>query len=220
MKKLVYSMMLSSMVVLGANAHEIWLKQSEDKKEAKLFFGHFADDEKESGEKFERIKEGVAYPKDAIKEVKRNNDNITYSLSKKSDIIVVQEGEPRKSREAGITTKRVVYSKAGVENKEAITALDIVPIEKTNSFKLLYNNEVLAKKDVKVISPTSWEKTFTTNDKGEFTIHTPWIGFYLIEANFEDDTKGEVDGKAYDKTVHAISYTIENTQGLTWKINK
>lgn len=186
-----------------------------------MFFGHFADNQKESGEKFERIKEGVTYPKDLVKEIKRNNDNITYTLSKKSDIVVVQEGEPRKNRDTGITTKRIAYIKAGRTTTEVITAFDIVPIEKnSNTFKLVYNNQGVKKSEIKVISPTGWEKTFMTDDNGDFTIITPWKGSYLIQTKYEDETKGEVDGKAYDKTVHVMTYTIENNQGLSWEIKK
>ena len=221
MKKLVYIMMSLSVIVLGANAHEVWLKLDDKKNEAQLFFGHFADNQKESGEKFERIKEGVTYPKDLIKEIKRNNDNITYTLSKKSDIVVVQEGEPRKNRDTGITTKRIAYIKAGRTTTEVITAFDIVPIEKnSNTFKLVYNNQGVKKSEIKVISPTGWEKTFMTDDNGDFTIITPWKGSYLIQTKYEDETKGEVDGKAYDKTVHVMTYTIENNQGLSWEIKK
>ncbi|MCG3703998.1 DUF4198 domain-containing protein [Aliarcobacter butzleri] len=221
MKKLVYTMMLSSIVILGANAHEVWLKLDDKKNEAQLFFGHFADNQKESGEKFERIKEGVTYPKDLVKEIKRNNDNITYTLSKKSDIVVVQESEPRKNRDTGITTKRIAYIKAGRTTTEVIIAFDIVPIEKnSNTFKLVYNNQGVKKSEIKVISPTGWEKTFMTDDNGDFTIITPWKGPYLIQAKYEDETKGEVDGKAYDKTVHVMTYTIENNQGLSWEIKK
>ncbi|MDN5045579.1 hypothetical protein O8C96_07655 [Aliarcobacter butzleri] len=221
MKKLVYIMMSLSVMVLGANAHEVWLKLDDKKNEAQLFFGHFADNQKESGEKFERIKEGVTYPKDLIKEIKRNNDNITYTLSKKSDIVVVQESEPRKNRDTGITTKRIAYIKAGRTTTEVITAFDIVPIEKnSNTFKLVYNNQGVKKSEIKVVSPTGWEKTFMTDDNGDFTIITPWKGSYLIQAKYEDETKGEVDGKAYDKTVHVMTYTIENNQGLSWEIKK
>ncbi|MBF7066094.1 hypothetical protein [Aliarcobacter butzleri] len=221
MKKLVYIMMSLSVIVLGANAHEVWLKLDDKKNEAQLFFGHFADNQKESGEKFERIKEGVTYPKDLVKEIKRNNDNITYTLSKKSDIVVVQESEPRKNRDTGITTKRIVYIKAGRTTTEVITAFDIVPIEKnSNTFKLIYNNQAVKKSEIKVVSPTGWEKTFMTDDNGDFTIITPWKGSYLIQAKYEDETKGEVDGKAYDKTVHVMTYTIENNQGLSWEIKK
>lgn len=221
MKKLVYIMMSLSVIVLGANAHEVWLKLDDKKNEAQLFFGHFADNQKESGEKFERIKEGVTYPKDLVKEIKRNNDNITYTLSKKSDIVVVQESEPRKNRDTGITTKRIAYIKAGRTITEVITAFDIVPIEKnSNTFKLIYNNQGVKKSEIKVVSPTGWEKTFMTDDNGDFTIITPWKGSYLIQAKYEDETKGEVDGKAYDKTVHVMTYTIENNQGLSWEIKK
>ncbi|MFW2591795.1 hypothetical protein ACN5PC_07740 [Aliarcobacter butzleri] len=221
MKKLVYIMMSLSVIVLGANAHEVWLKLDDKKNEAQLFFGHFADNQKESGEKFERIKEGVTYPKDLVKEIKRNNDNITYTLSKKSDIVVVQESEPRKNRDTGITTKRIAYIKAGRIATDVITPFDIVPIEKnSNTFKLVYNNQAVKKSEIKVISPTGWEKTFMTDDNGDFTIITPWKGSYLIQAKFEDETKGEVDGKAYDKTVHVMTHTIENNQGLSWEIKK
>ncbi|MDN5105056.1 hypothetical protein O8C79_07125 [Aliarcobacter butzleri] len=221
MKKLVYIMMSLSVIVLGANAHEVWLKLDDKKNEAQLFFGHFADNQKESGEKFERIKEGVTYPKDLIKEIKRNNDNITYTLSKKSDIVVVQESEPRKNRDTGITTKRIAYIKAGRTTTEVITAFDIVPIEKnSNTFKLVYNNQGVKKSEIKVVSPTGWEKTFMTDDNGDFTIITPWKGSYLIQVKYEDETKGEVDGKAYDKTVHVMTYAIENNQGLSWEIKK
>ncbi|WP_323596071.1 hypothetical protein [Aliarcobacter butzleri] len=221
MKKLVYIMMSLSVMVLGANAHEVWLKLDDKKNEAQLFFGHFADNQKESGEKFERIKEGVTYPKDLVKEIKRNNDNITYTLSKKSDIVVVQESEPRKNRDTGITTKRIAYIKAGRTTTEVITAFDIVPIEKnSNTFKLVYNNQGVKKSEIKVISPTGWEKAFMTDDNGDFTIITPWKGSYLIQTKYEDETKGEVDGKAYDKTVHVMTYTIENNQGLSWEIKK
>lgn len=221
MKKSVYIMMSLLVMVLGANAHEVWLKLDDKKNEAQLFFGHFADNQKESGEKFERIKEGVTYPKDLIKEIKRNNDNITYTLSKKSDIVVVQEGEPRKNRDTGITTKRIAYIKAGRTATDVITAFDIASIEKnSNTFKLIYNNQGVKKSEIKVVSPTGWEKTFMTDDNGDFTIITPWKGSYLIQAKYEDETKGEVDGKAYDKTVHVMTYTIENNQGLSWEIKK
>lgn len=220
MKKLVYTMMLSSIAILGANAHEVWLKLDEKKNEANLYFGHFADNQKESGEKF-KIKEGVTYPKDLVKEIKKNDDNIAYVLSKKSDIVVVQEGEPRKNRDTGIITKRISYSKAGRTTLEAITIFDIIPVEKnSNTFKLVYDKKPVAKSEIKVISPTGWEKTFMTDDNGDFTITTPWKGSYLIQVKYEDETKGEVDGKAYDKTVHVMTYTIENNQGLSWEIKK
>lgn len=221
MKKFVYGMVLSSVVVLGVNAHEIWLEKDDKKKEAKLYFGHYADNEKESGEKFERIQEGVSYPKDLVKSVKRNNDNITYTLTKNSDIVIVQEGEPRLSRATGITTKRVAYSKVGISSKEAITKFDIVPVDASkNIFKLILDSKPLAKTEVTAISPTGWTKSFMTKDNGEFTVETPWKGGYLLQTRYEDNTKGEVNGKTFDKTVHALSLNLKVDKGLPWEVKK
>ena len=221
MKKLVYSMLLSSIAVVSVNAHEIWLELDEKKNEAKLFFGDFDGKQTESGEKFARIKEGVSYPAELVKDVKRDDNSITYTLSKKSDIAVVRASEPRKARNSEIVEYRIAYNKAGRTSTEAIVDFDIVPVAKdSNSFKLLFKNEPIKKSKVTVISPTGWEKTFELDDKGEFTIHTPWIGKYLIQASFEDETKGEVDGKTFDKTIHSISHTIDVNQGLPWNIKK
>ena len=217
MKKLIYSMLLSTIAVVSVNAHEIWLDLDEKKNEAKLFFGDFDGKQTESGEKFARIKEGVSYPADLVTQVKRNDNNVTYTLSKKSDIAVVRTSEPRKARDSEIVENKISYTKAGRTSLESIIDFDILPVSKnSNSFKLVFKNEPIKKSKVKVISPTGWEKTFELDEKGEFTIHTPWIGKYLLQASFEDETKGEVDGKAFDKTVHSISYTIDVNQGLPW----
>ena len=199
MKKLVYSILLSSLAVVSANAHEIWLELDEKKNEAKLFFGDFDGKQTESGEKFARIKEGVSYPADLVKDVKRDNNSITYTLSKKSDIVVIRTSEPRKARDSELIENKIAYTKAGRTSLESIVDFDIVPVSKdSNSFKLVFKNVPIKKSKVTDISPTGWEKTFEVNDKGEFTFHTPWIGKYLLQASLEDEIKGEVDGKVFD----------------------
>ncbi|QKF76921.1 DUF4198 domain-containing protein [Arcobacter defluvii] len=221
MKKLVYLIFLSLFATISLNAHEIWLELDDKKDEAKLFFGHFDGKQLESGEKFSRIKEGEVYPTELLKEVKKNNNNITYVLNKKGDITIVRTSEPRKARDSEIIENKIAYSKAGRTNTQVVTDFDIIPIEKnSNTFKIVFKNEPIKKSKIRVISPTGWEKTFDSNDKGEFTIHTPWIGKYLIQANFEDETKGEIDGKEYDKTIHAITYTIDVEQGIPWNIKR
>ena len=221
MKKLLGSILLSSFAITGMNAHEVWLDLDDKKTEAKLYFGHFAGNKIEGGKKFERIKEGVTYPKGLVKDVKRNENNIVYSLSKKSDIIAIRESKPREARNSKTIVKRISYSKAGRTGTKAITAFDIVPIEEnSNTFKVVYNNDVVKESKIIVISPTEWTKNFITNDKGEFTIQTPWNGTYLIKASYEDDTKNETGKEVYDKKVHSLTYTIKETQGLPWEHTK
>lgn len=217
MKKFIYSMLLSAICVISVNAHEIWLELDEKKNEAKLFFGHFDGKQTESGEKFARIKEGVSYPDGLVKEIKRNENNVTYFLNQKSDIAVLRTSEPRKARDSEIVENKIAYTKAGRTSFESIIDFDIVPLAKnSNSFKIVFKNEPIKKSKIRVISPTGWEKTFESDDKGEFTIHSPWIGKYLLLATLEDETKGEFEGKAFDKTIYSLAYTIEENQGISW----
>lgn len=219
MKKFIYLMFLSSISIISVNAHEIWLELDEKKNEAKLYFGEFDTKQIESGENFSRIKDGVSFPIDLVKEVVRNDNNITYTLNKKSDIGVVRKLEPKKAKNSEVIEYKIAYHKAGRNSTESIIDFDIVPLTKdSNSFKLLFKNQQIKKSKVKVVSPTGWEKTFEVDDKGEFTIHTPWIGKYLLQASFEEETKGEIEGKTFDKIVHLISYTIDVNQGLPWLI--
>lgn len=212
-------MFLSSISIISVNAHEIWLELDEKKNEAKLYFGEFDTKQIESGENFSRIKDGVSFPTDLVKEVVRNDNNITYTLNKKSDIGVVRKSEPKKAKNSEVIEYKIAYHKAGRNSTESIIDFDIVPLTKdSNSFKLLFKNQQIKKSKVKVVSPTGWEKTFEVDDKGEFTIHTPWIGKYLLQASFEEETKGEIEGKTFDKIVHLISYTIDVNQGLPWLI--
>lgn len=212
-------MFLSSISIISVNAHEIWLELDEKKNEAKLYFGEFDAKQIESGENFSRIKDGVSFPTDLVKEVVRNDNNITYTLNKKSDIGVVRKLEPKKAKNSEVIEYKIAYHKAGRNSTESIIDFDIVPLTKdSNSFKLLFKNQQIKKSKVKVVSPTGWEKTFEVDDKGEFTIYTPWIGKYLLQASFEEETKGEIEGKTFDKIVHLISYTIDVNQGLPWLI--
>jgi uncharacterized GH25 family protein len=221
LKKIIYSILLSAIAVLNANAHGIWLELDDKKDEAKLYFGEWENGKAEGADKLKRIKGEDVYPKELVKEIIRKDNYISYNLTKKSDFAVIEAGEPRKSKNDDTISRKISYAKAGRINTNSIIAFDVIPVkENSNTFKLVYNNEAMIKTSVTVISPTKWEKTFRTDDKGEFTIHTPWVGKYLIEVSFEDLTKGEVDGKPYDKTVHSLSYMIEVNQGLPWDSKK
>ena len=50
MKKLVYGVLTSAILLSNANSHEIWIEKDK-KNEANIFFGEFADGQKE-GDKF------------------------------------------------------------------------------------------------------------------------------------------------------------------------
>ena len=146
MKKLISSIILSSITAIVANAHGFWLEIDEKTNEAKFYFGDWEDNKKESGSKLERIKANVFYPTDVVKETKRNDNHIAFSLNKKSDLVVVESGEPRKAKDEKdpTITRKISYVKAGRTSFEPISFMDIVPLkENSNSFKLVYNNEIM-----------------------------------------------------------------------------
>lgn len=217
MRKLVYTVILSSLAVLSANAHEIWVEK-DSKYEANIYFGEFADGEKEGAKFLDRLKANTFFPKGIVKDVKRGENSISLTLTKDSDLVLVEAGEPRLNRNTQITARKISYAKTGRDDTKVLANFDLVPVEKnSNTFKLVFDNKQMPKTKVTVVSPTKWEKSFYTNEQGEVTISTPWKGTYLLEASFEDNTKGEVEGKAFDKTIHAITHTIKVEQGLPWE---
>lgn len=65
-----------------------------------------------------------------VKDVKRDDNSITYTLSKKSDIAVVRTSEPRKARNSEIVENKISYTKAGRTSVESIIDFDIIPLQK------------------------------------------------------------------------------------------
>ena len=217
MKKLVYGVLTSAILLSNANSHEIWIEKDK-KNEANIFFGEFEKKKKEGAKFLDRLKVDTFYPKDIVKNITRKENSIVVGLSKDSDLILVETGEPRLNKNTQVTARKISYAKTGRTNTDTLANFDLVPVEKnSNTFKLLFDKKPMSKTKVTVVSPTKWEKSFYTNEQGEVTISTPWIGTYLLETSFEDNSKGEVDGKSFDKTIHAITYTIKVEQGLPWE---
>lgn len=217
MKGIIYSFATILLFASSVNAHEIWIEKDK-KDEANIFFGEFADGQKEGAKFLDRLKADTFYPKDVIKEIKRVEDSIALTLSKDSDLVLVEVSEPRLNKTTQVTARKISYAKTGRTNTDVLANFDLVPLEKnSNTFKLLFDKKPMSKTKVTVVSPTKWEKSFYTNEQGEVTISTPWIGTYLLETSFEDNSKGEVDGKSFDKTIHAMTYTIKVEQGLPWE---
>ena len=94
MKKLVYGVLTSAILLSNANSHEIWIEKDK-KNEANIFFGEFADSQKEGAKFLDRLKVDTFYPKDIVKDLKREENSIALTLSKDTDLILVEVSEPR-----------------------------------------------------------------------------------------------------------------------------
>ena len=220
MKRLVYGVLTSAIFLSNASAYAIWMEK-EKKDKVNIYFSEFSEDQKERSKFLNKLKVDTFYPKDIVKDLKREENSIALTLSKDSDLILVEVSEPRLNKNTQQSIRKISYAKVGATNTEALAKFDFISVEKnSNTFKLLFDNKPLVKIKVTVVSPTKWEKNFYTNENGEFEIQTPWIGTYLLEASFEENIKGEENGKTFDKTIHVITNSINLEQGLPWKINK
>ncbi len=215
MKKSILTVLIVAMGTTSVFAHNIWA--SKNKKEVKLYFGDWADDVLEKGERLNMLKTEVILPSNNVKQITREEGYILIKLEQSLDTVVINEQEPRKSRINQNITRSIVAARAGRNDTTALAALDMIPQKpNSNTFTLIYQNEPLTKKSITVYSPTTWSKTFKTNDKGEFTIHTPWQGEYMIEVKYEDKTAGQINEKPYESTNYTTTLTFNVENGITW----
>mgnify|MGYP000753509471 CR=1 FL=1 len=112
MKKLVYGVLTSAILLSNANSHEIWIEKDK-KNEANIFFGEFADGQKEGDKFLDRLKVDTFYPKDIVKNITRKENSIVVGLSKDSDLILVETGEPRLNKNTQVTARKISYAKTG-----------------------------------------------------------------------------------------------------------
>jgi uncharacterized GH25 family protein len=215
MKKSILALLVVALGATSVLAHNIWASKNE--KEVKLYFGDWADDVLEKGDRLNMIKTEVVLPSNNVKQITREEGFILIELEQSIDTVVINEREPRKSRISQTLNRSVTAARAGRNEPAALATLDMIPQKpNSNTFTLMYQNKPLAKKSVTVYSPTTWSKTFKTNDKGEFTLHTPWQGEYMIEVKHEDNTAGKINEKPYESTNYTTTLTFNVQNGIAW----
>ena len=87
MKGIIYSFATILLFASSVNAHEIWIEKDK-KDEANIFFGEFADGQKEGAKFLDRLKVDTFYPKDIVKNITRKENSIVVGLSKDSDLFL------------------------------------------------------------------------------------------------------------------------------------
>ena len=132
MKKLVYGVLASAILLSNANSHEIWIEKDK-KNEANIFFGEFADGQKEGDKFLDRLKVDTFYPKDIVKNITRKENSIVVGLSKDSDLVLVEVGEPRLNKNTQVTARKISYAKTGRTNTNTLANFDIVQKKKNSN---------------------------------------------------------------------------------------
>lgn len=220
MKKLIRSLIFVCLAHLPIYAHNFWASKHEN--QLKLYFGDWEDNIKEKADKLKLIQTDVILPQNSAKNITPHNDHIAVELNHSNDVVVINTKEPRKSKVDDSVSQTIIAMRAGRENPIALAVLDILP-EKANSntFTLMFNHQPLAKTKITVYSPTTWSKTFQSDENGKFTIHTPWQGEYMMEIKYNDNLAGQINGRSFDSTHYTTTVTFKVAQGVAWgKVNQ
>jgi hypothetical protein len=195
-----------------AQAHYLWIERDGDA--AKVYFGEWQADLREDDGKVMKAIQGVtAYDHDKQPLVMdRKFDHWLIAKPGKGDVRVFDEVMHR-------GTKVVYDIKGGRSETEGVAGFELVPAEaNSNTLTLMLDGKPLPKTEVVVFGPPKWQKSFTSDDAGKITIDTPWKGFYVLRASYDDDSNGDFEGAKFDKitNVTILSFTVD--KGAPWPV--
>jgi uncharacterized GH25 family protein len=196
----------------AAPAHQIWLEQ--DKAGAKLFFGEFAENVRESSpgylDKFpgptgthltSKGEQPVALSKTA-------SSFASTARIKKGETLIVQEPNyPVIERKAADKTTRTFWSPAAryvadFTAQQPKLTLDVVPTGKTGEFQVTFRGQPLPKAEIGIVAVSGWGQEARTDDEGKVSFSLPWKGPYLVSIRHVDSTPGArppAEGKPAEK---------------------
>jgi hypothetical protein len=195
-----------------AQAHYLWIER--DHGAANVYFGEWQIDLREDDGKVMKAIQGVtAYSADKTPLVmERKFDHWTIAQPGKGDVRVFDEVMHR-------GTKVVYDIKGGRKETVGVAGFELVPIAPdSNTLTLMLDGKPLPKTEVKVYGPPKWEKAFTSDDAGRITIETPWKGFYVIRAAYDDDSSGEFEGAKFDKITNVTILSFTVAKGAPWPV--
>jgi uncharacterized GH25 family protein len=186
-------------------AHQLWLER--DGMVIKEYFGHFPNfKEKEDGKRLKAIKGDVLSPKKAYVSTQRADEYVKVQINSKGDVGLTEEMSPRKGKFVDFVVRTIFLAREGRGESKNLLALDLVPQSpNSNTFTILLDGKPLPKTKVHVIAPNTWSKSFSSDEAGVVSIKTPWSGDYVVQVDYTDKTKGEVQGKAYEQTNYVMT---------------
>ncbi|MBN2965108.1 DUF4198 domain-containing protein [Sulfurospirillum sp. T05] len=216
MKKLLSAVCVASLSLSSLMAHALWVEKEGDA--TKVFFGDWDKDSKElTGKRLDNIKAKTVLPQGVGTEASREYDHIFIQTKHAGDVAVVEPIAPRKSRLADTVGRTLYMGRAGRSENKALLPLDLVPVAPhSNEFTLMLEGEPLPRASVTLWGPPKWSIALRSDDAGKVTFKTPWKGEYLAQVRHVDESKGEVDGVAYDQTTYAMSLNFSVEKGIGW----
>ncbi|MES2950120.1 MAG: DUF4198 domain-containing protein [Pseudomonadota bacterium] len=221
---------ISSLLLLGttAQAHQVWLEQ--DGKEAKLYFGEFGDNLRETSpgllDKFvkptgQKLSSKGSEPLLVSKAA--NGFALAGRAAPGESLVAEEAAYPISERKQGDKVTRSLYQPAArlvtdQAQQQPRLALDLVPTGQGKDGRVevqaFYKNQPLGKAKVMVVTASGWAQEHRTDEQGKLSVGLPWQGTYVLELSHADATAGERGAEKYDRANYVTSLTLELAMGL------
>jgi hypothetical protein len=163
-----------------------------------------------TGGLLDRIATPKAFQRDASKTltVARSDNHLDIAVKAPGDVRLTEvlSNEERK-------TKTSYYAKAGRSETSAAMDFEFVPSAgDPNTLTLMWQGAPLAKAEVSVTSPTTWQRSMSTDDKGMIKLSTPWKGRYVLESIRTDAEAAKAGANV--RQIATLSFVVD--QGIGW----
>jgi hypothetical protein len=194
------------LLAADVRAHALWAEPAEGG--YKIFFGEPGEGLREKKEKFSEvgpIKAWDASGKEAKGAQAEDHVFVTAApgglVASASDVPLHGEGKD--------ALRVFFYAQAAGKAAPKNAALEIRPDAKDAlSFTVLAGGKPVADGELELFAPGGWNRTFKTDAQGKARIEAPWAGQYVLEASRMDKTAGTLNGKPYQGTYHAATYSF------------
>jgi len=211
-------------------AHALWIETTAtgkkgQKQEVKIFFGEYEANEPDSAKKwFSNLKEfsiSVTAPNGTVKILKATpdvhyyktsfvpNQDGVYILSVVHEVAAVYEH----AKIEYYAFANVAVGKSKINTAYPANAIFTIQPSKAAlktgedfTYQVVFNKTPFAKKKVAVVDPARKKQEPETDANGNFIFKPAQKGAYFIEAFNEDQTPGTLNGKAYEKVWHLVTY--------------
>ncbi|CAD2242954.1 MULTISPECIES: DUF4198 domain-containing protein [Xanthomonas] len=211
MKSFLLSCLALASISLSAQAHEIWIER-DGGGPVRIYFGEPAQEALDHGEdEIKRVVKPTVFGNAGkAGALQRGSEFLTAPLSGTGDAWLSDDSvfEPWKGEAGGFETVSY-YARAGRATPSAKLDFELVPTAaNSNTLTVLYRNKPLPKVEVTVIDPQKWQKTLTSDAKGQVTLPKLRAGRHILVATNKEPVKREIAGKQVSMIHHISTLTF------------
>lgn len=208
-KKLASAALIASLCSVPAHAHEVWLER--DGATVRAYVGDKTGDV-DTGEAITKL---VSTSKlfgrdpDRAQPVTAHDDHLSAHVNGDGDIRYFNDQLWSPWESDGKYKAAAFQAKAGRSETTPVFDFELVPTEPgSDSFTLIFQGEPVADMAVTVINPRNWEKPFTTDADGRFTVPVTETGLYVLVARHEALADVEIAGRQVSTLQHIASLSF------------